>query len=338
MKKVLILGSQSADYLNVMLLNGLLDSKDVQLSVFPSAHLVNESYSDELKNKLRGNGFSIFFEHSKSPEIIIEIHEALKNIKFDTVIISDIFNNFYLTYLVDLYRKNFKHLVVIDGSDSTNLFPYQKSLFGLKHIFLLPKFHKTAIYFKREYTEETLSSVFFFKMPNFICKFLYKKRYFRNIHPISFSISNRKIINPETVTKTKLFPGHIVDAEVAKNLTNTSENYLFTNEEDYYLDIQKSKFGITTKRSGWDCLRHYEIAANACVLCFKNLDKKPIHCAPHDLVPGLNCLSYTNYQDLMEQIKKISDDDYNDLLMRTHEWIKSKSSVNLADHILTKSS
>ena len=40
----------------------------------------------------------------------------------------------------------------------------------------------------------------------------------------------------------------------------------------------------------------------------------------------------------MEQIKKISDDDYNDLLMRTHEWIKSKSSVNLANHILTKSS
>ena len=35
------------------------------------------------------------------------------------------------------------------------------------------------------------------------------------------------------------------------------------NESDYYKDYQRSYFAITCKKGGWDCLRHYEILANA---------------------------------------------------------------------------
>ena len=37
----------------------------------------------------------------------------------------------------------------------------------------------------------------------------------------------------------------------------------------------RSRFGVTTKKSGWDCMRHYELAASGCVPCFRDLEEKP---------------------------------------------------------------
>jgi hypothetical protein len=42
------------------------------------------------------------------------------------------------------------------------------------------------------------------------------------------------------------------------------ETYRFTREEDYYNDYRRSFFGFTWKKSGWDCLRHYEIMSQHC--------------------------------------------------------------------------
>ena len=67
---------------------------------------------------------------------------------------------------------------------------------------------------------------------------------------------------------------HIVDEEVAERM-GAASSHVFEREADYYRDLQASRFGITTKRTGWDCLRHYEIAANGAVPCFRDLDRKP---------------------------------------------------------------
>jgi len=40
------------------------------------------------------------------------------------------------------------------------------------------------------------------------------------------------------------------------------------------------------KRGGWDCLRHYEIAAAGAVPCVRQLEGKPSSCAPHGLQAG----------------------------------------------------
>ena len=71
-------------------------------------------------------------------------------------------------------------------------------------------------------------------------------------------------------------------------------------------DLARSRFAITTRRGGWDCLRHYEIAAAGAVPCFRQLEAKPARCAPHGLRPGSNCLSYHDWPDLRRQVAGIT--------------------------------
>ena len=147
---------------------------------------------------------------------------------------------------------------------------------------LLPKPNKNFIYFKREWTPDTKFYRYYKLIPKPFVKVFTRPK---NLNKISFSIPEEKIIESLPV-KTKLFPKHIVDEEVAAKVEGSFTKYAFENEKDYYADLQASKYGITTKRSGWDCMRHYEIAANGAVICFKDLDKKPETCAPHGLIPG----------------------------------------------------
>ena len=85
-----------------------------------------------------------------------------------------------------------------------------------------------------------------------------------NIYPLSYSI-----------------PEEIFDDSVAKenNLADLvpgkSETYIYENQDDYYNMYGKARFGITHKKYGWDCLRHYEMLANNCIPFFENLDKCP---------------------------------------------------------------
>ena len=51
--------------------------------------------------------------------------------------------------------------------------------------------------------------------------------------------------------------------------------YIYTDEQDYYDAYNTSKFAITKKKGGWDCLRHYEIIASGCVPIFLNIEKCP---------------------------------------------------------------
>tara|TARA_Y100000768_G_C23931691_1_gene660428 strand:- start:833 stop:1330 length:498 start_codon:yes stop_codon:yes gene_type:complete len=156
----------------------------------------------------------------------------------------------------------------------------------------------------------------------------------KNLREISFSFPESKMVNPESLKKTKLFMNHIVDEEVQSKVNEASSGYIFDTEEAYYSDIQISKYGITTKRSGWDCLRHYEIAANGSVICFKDLNLKPQRCAPHDLVPGQNCLSYSSYDDLKAQIESIDEEKYQKILKGSYKWIQSKTSKKVTKKML----
>lgn len=90
---------------------------------------------------------------------------------------------------------------------------------------------------------------------------------YKNTHvkPITFGIPDdlllEKIPNKERFLAT-VIPG------------NTS-TYIFTDEKSYFDDYKKSYFGLTVKKGGWDCLRHYEIIANRCVPYFPNIENCP---------------------------------------------------------------
>jgi hypothetical protein len=52
-------------------------------------------------------------------------------------------------------------------------------------------------------------------------------------------------------------------------------SYTFTEESEYYKEYKKSWYGITKKKGGWDCMRHYEILAQGCIPQFEDLSNCP---------------------------------------------------------------
>ena len=108
-----------------------------------------------------------------------------------------------------------------------------------------------------------------------------KHRYFKRelveephdtLHPISFSIPQEKLV-PADLTAKK-------EKTVAQIIPGKLETYTFNSEKEYYNDYEKSFYGITHKKGGWDCMRHLEIMANKCVPFFSGIDD----CPPHTMV------------------------------------------------------
>jgi hypothetical protein len=91
------------------------------------------------------------------------------------------------------------------------------------------------------------------------------------IHPISFSIPLAKVIEnvqPKCKVVARVIPGTHKDHEARKT-------HVFKDEQLYYEDYQRAIFGLTCKKGGWDCLRHYEILANGCIPVFGYLEECP---------------------------------------------------------------
>lgn len=65
--------------------------------------------------------------------------------------------------------------------------------------------------------------------------------------------------------------------EYATIIPGNLSTYIYDNEQDYYKGYQESYFGVTFKKGGWDCLRHYEIIANGCIPYFPDLSQCPQH-------------------------------------------------------------
>jgi hypothetical protein len=110
-------------------------------------------------------------------------------------------------------------------------------------------------------------------------------------------------------------------------------SYAFEDEADYYADLQAARFGITVRRAGWDCLRHYELAANGCVPCFRSLDEKPPRCAPHGL-DDTNCVCYHDYDELMRVLESIDEPCYRSLQEGALAWAHANTTERRAQQFL----
>jgi len=90
------------------------------------------------------------------------------------------------------------------------------------------------------------------------------------VNPIQFAIPAEKI-TPVGCQKQRLF------AKIDPLDTST---YVYDDEASYYDGYRHALFGKTTKKAGWDCLRHYEIMACDCMPYFSNLE----YCPPSIMV------------------------------------------------------
>ncbi len=145
----------------------------------------------------------------------------------------------------------------------------------------------------------------------------------KKLLPISFSIPEEKICKDIDISiKTK------IEAYV-KPLNDRSQKYKYDKEEDYYNDLKASFFAHTSKRNGWDSMRHYEILANNCIPYFGDLNECPknILCFyPKELIKESNNL----YQ-------KVKDLDMNDFVTN-HEHINEYINIlhKLMNHFKNK--
>jgi hypothetical protein len=108
---------------------------------------------------------------------------------------------------------------------------------------VLYDFPKAGLYFKRELA---------FEHPD--------------LHPLHFAIPREKIGTLKDVPKSK------VRAFIDPRDRST---YVYSHEASYYKDYASSLFAFTTKKAGWDCLRHYEIMANSAIPLFLDLEQCP---------------------------------------------------------------
>ncbi len=159
----------------------------------------------------------------------------------------------------------------------------------------LDPLYKKHLYFKRELVE---------KHPN--------------LRPITFALPTPKLSNPFK-NKTQ---------EYATCIPGQSETYIFKDEKPYYEDYQKSYYGVTMKKAGWDCMRHYEILGNYCIPYFIDLED-----CPQDTLSNFPKELLLEARELANNFDK---DKYYNILDKVFEHTKQHlTTKSLAKYILS---
>lgn len=326
---ILFLTPPFPDYMGVGMLHGLRTLLGARLIDWPKYNCAYDDYELSLRENVYGRGFTAFFDLHDEGIDRSQIQEKIVSGFFQIIIFADIANQ------TDLFLSLYRHLrpdntVLIDGQDTGQVVPHAGKWWRHPSQWLALRGIKNYLYYKREWTEDSQFNLWHRAIPPSLRSHL---PFSRKLRPLSFSIPECKILAAPT-EKKKMFPLHIVDPEVAWAFPDRSTSYAFTTEQAYYQDLQESKFGITIKRAGWDCMRHYEIAANGSVPCFRRISEKPKTCAPYGLVHGENCVEYRDAQDLLHQTSCIGDDDYQHLQSGAMEWVRRQSTVVRARQFL----
>jgi hypothetical protein len=323
---VLFLTSNTEDYLSDSLFHGLRTLLGERVVDYPKNEISYRSYPR--LDAIYGRGFTLYGLLDELEVDRTLVLDRARQGAFDLIVFGDVWR-YFGSFVELLPSLRGRRVAFLDGADYPAPYPYASTFWRVPQWWFLPRAHRRGVYFKRELTPETAQRRYFMLVPARIAERL---SFARSLHPISFSIPEEKIVGSPP-PKGKEFNAHVVDGEVAARIGATSA-YAFDTEADYYADLQASRFGITTKRTGWDAMRHYEIAANGCVPCFRELERKPPRCAPHGLVPGANCLSYVDADDLLRQTEALGDAGYAALQAGALEWARGNTTRRRASEFL----
>ncbi|MES2307874.1 MAG: hypothetical protein V4507_03350 [Verrucomicrobiota bacterium] len=311
--KILFLHPNRPDYLSDSLFHGLrkvLGSGCVDIPRYDSLYA---PLHPDLRKKLRGNGFTLYGLLDEITSLTSDRFFWEKDLgSYDLVVVSDIWDHYSLVEKILKLAPEIP-IAFLDGSDFQRIFPW--SIKESKRFLKVIRHARRSFYFKRERhgREER------FSWNNSMDFFSQSLSGWGKIYPIAFSFPEEKINIQDPHHKTKILAKHIVDKDLAMKM-GVQTSYVFEKEEDYYRDISSSRFGVTSKKAGWDCLRHYEIASQGCVLCFKDLHLKSQNGAPFGL-DATNTVIYSDSSHLMARLNEMSDTEYQGLHSKSVEWI-----------------
>jgi len=316
--RILFLTESREDYLADSLLHGLV-SLGHEVTDYPRKCILyrdSNSASSGSGSAVRGGGFTLY---GNLDDRIVDrsfIIQRLERQSFDLVVVGQIWRQWgQLLDLAPLLQT--VPVVLLDGDDDTRLFHRSGTRlrrFGWQPF---PIRSGRCFYFKRELQGVASHG-----------------RWCR-VFPTSFSIPAEKIRALDFANKKQRLASHCVDPEVAE-ACGLRTSYAFASEKAYYDDLALSRFAVTTKRGGWDCLRHYEIAAAGALPCVRQLETKPVTSAPHGLQAGLNCLSYQHWSDLQDQMSALeaNPEVFHRLLHASQRWVRHHTTTNSALRLL----
>lgn len=274
-------------------------------------------YVDSDPGRLYGRGFGFY---GILPDIAVD-REGVFEREWDLVVSAVIWRDWqFWVRAWQAFGPRVKHAVV-DGGDLPWVYPYGPAWWRPRRWFV-PRAHTRARYFKREWVPATMLAA--------------GRRI--QLEPIAIAYPAEKMLT-DVPPKTQDFASHIVDLEVGKRLGRELAHervYVFEREADYLADLRASMYGVTTKRAGWDALRHLEIAAAGAVPCFRHLAAKPDTCAPHGLVDSENCLSYEDVDDLLDRVRALSEDQRLRLAHGALRWAHANSTEQRARSFLER--
>ena len=236
MKVLLINSDDGPDYL-ADLVNYYFLTNNYDLFTNHSLDFLFDDYKH--KNKLYGKGFTLYGKVDNSIKSKQKV-ESLDNLfssigEFDLIIFTSIHRNFKSRPL----KKIFKELNSV--SKNLNLITLDGEDFTKIDEFSA----KNSSYYKRELI----------------------KKYNNLANPISFTFPDERNIQTFNLeSKTQLL------SPMDPRFKNS---YIYVNETEYFEQYQRSIFGVTTKKAGWDCMRHYEILSTGTLLFFPTIEDKP---------------------------------------------------------------
>jgi hypothetical protein len=305
--RVLFITTPGEDYVQDSLLYGLRRLLGPDLVDWPRKAVM---YADEPRSarELYGRGFTMW---KLLPDLPLERPDAsalpARVAEFDRVVFgsvrrqSEVFRRWF-TRPFRCRLPGAPRVAFLDGEDHRNFFP--------------PALAR-GTYFKRERTAATAALT----------------------RPISIAIPGEKIAPQVPAGKDRLFATHI-QCEEAYRLgwirKHCAQSYAFDDEEAYRADLQRSYFGVTMRKSGWDCMRHYEIAANGTVPCFWQLGAKSRFGAPFELIDGKNCVVFDTAEELERKTQSLLDHGrYGAVAENALAWARQHSCEAAARYLLS---
>ena len=243
MNVLFISSGNNPDYQCDIIFHGLNKLENMNVYTISDMWYMFEGNSQSCLSNLYGKGFSLY----NRLKVKKRIHNKIEVDHFYDVIIYGSIHR--CCDFWDLVVNNYPldRVIIIDGEDydyGFNIYRWKNSFYEYKLRGKSYNLSKKGIYFKRELRDVDRDAFF----------------------PISFAIPKENIVNnvmPKKKEWAYIIPGKI-------------ETYRYDNESDYFMDYAESNYAITVKKGGWDCLRHYEILANACIPYFPDLKKCPM--------------------------------------------------------------